>query len=149
MKRTILGVVAVIVLGGAYIGINYFTGAELGEDCYDNTSCKGNIHGKFGSQCLQDDVGSFCTVTCSTHADCPPTWTCETVSMIDVSTGFETGESNQVCARPLPGQMPMAAPGQPVPGQPVPGQPVPGQPVPQPVPGQPVPQPAPQPVPTQ
>jgi hypothetical protein len=126
MKRTILSVVGVIVIAGGYLAFNYFTGAALGEPCYDNTSCKGNIHGKFGSQCLQDDVGSFCTVRCDTVADCPPGWTCEIVSMIDVSTGMETGETNQVCARPIPGQ--------PMPGQPVPGQPVPGQPAPQPVP---------------
>lgn len=108
MKRNLIGVLLVLVAGGVYLGVDYLTGAELGEPCGDNTDCKGNIHGSFGSQCLEDDVSSYCTVKCQSPADCPAGWSCETVSMVDANTGAETGESNQVCARPVPGQPPAA-----------------------------------------
>lgn len=140
MKK-VLGIIGGILIVGAYLVFDYMWGSELNGPCVSNTDCKGNIADNFGNaQCLDDGSGSYCTVKCDTTADCPPTWVCETVDMIDVTTGMSTGEINQVCARPLGGQ-PM--PGQPMPGQPMPGQPMPGQPVP----GQPMPQPMPQPVP--
>ena len=143
MKRNILGVILFVVVGGGYTAFDYFTGAEQGGPCTYNNDCKGSLFGKTGAQCLQDETGFYCTSPCSTHEDCPTGWTCETVSMTE--NGIETGETNSVCARPIPGQIPQAVPGQvpqPLPGQAVPGQPVPGQPVP----GQPLPQPV---VPTQ
>jgi hypothetical protein len=143
MKK-VLGIIGAIVLVGGIAAFDWFTGSELGGPCVSNTDCKGNIQDKIGkAQCLDDGYGSYCTLKCATVADCPPGWACEVVQMVDVTTNMNTGEANQVCARPVPGQM---VPGQPMPGQmmpdqPVPGQMMPGQPVPQPMPGQPVPQP--------
>ncbi len=134
MKRNLLGVVLFVVVGGGYTAFDYFTGSEQGGICSYNNDCKGSLFGKSGAQCLQDETGFYCTSPCSTHEDCLTGWTCEVVSMTE--NGIETGETNNVCARPIPGQIPQAVPGQvplPLPGQPVPGQPVPGQPVPQPV----------------
>ena len=89
---------------------NYFTGSEQGGPCTYNKDCKGNFFGKTGTQCLKDGAGSYCTFPCSTHEDCPTGWTCEIVSKTD--EGIETGETNNVCARPVQDQIPQAVPGQ-------------------------------------
>jgi len=117
MMKKVLGVVVVVVLGIGYSAYDYFTGSEKGGSCEWNDDCKGNLYGKFGSQCLDvgDGSGGFCTGTCSTPADCPAGWSCEDVDYYenDVKKGV-----NRVCIRPAStaGQ-PVAAPGQPgVPG---------------------------------
>jgi hypothetical protein len=129
MARKMLGVIVAIVIGIGYTAFDYFTGEELGGQCSYNNDCKGNLWGKMGSQCLDDGFGSYCTVTCSSPADCPAGWTCETVSMTENSV--ETGETNSVCARPAPGQAapgeapaatPAAAPAAPVAPAPAPAQ---------------------------
>ncbi len=128
MKRNILGVVLFLVVGGGYTAFDYFTGSEQGGPCTYNNDCKGSFFGKTGAQCLQDETGYYCTSPCSTPADCPTGWTCETVSMTE--DGKETGETNNVCARPVSGRIPQAVPGlvpMPVPGQPIPQPVVPTQ----------------------
>ena len=113
MKKSILWVVIVVVGGLGYSAYDYFTGSEKGGACQWNDDCKGNLYGKFGSQCLDvgDGAGGFCTGTCSTAADCPAGWTCEDVDYYenDVKKGV-----NRVCVKPSPvaGQ-PEAVPGQP------------------------------------
>jgi hypothetical protein len=109
MARKMLGVIVAIVLGVGYTAYDYFTGAELGGQCSFNNDCEGNLWGKMGSQCLDDGYGSYCTMNCGSAADCPAGWTCETVSMTE--NNVETGETNSVCARPVPGEAaPVAAP---------------------------------------
>jgi hypothetical protein len=98
-----------VVIGVGYMAFDYFTGAELGGQCGYNNDCKGNLWGKMGSQCLDDGYGSYCTVPCKAVGDCPAGWTCETVTMTE--NNVETGDTNSVCARPVPGQ-----PGQPAAG---------------------------------
>jgi hypothetical protein len=102
MARKMLGVIAAIVIGVGYTAYDYFTGADLGGQCDYNNDCKGNLWGKMGSQCLDDGYGSYCTKTCKSPADCPAGWTCETVTMTE--NNVETGDTNNVCARPVPGQ---------------------------------------------
>ena len=145
MKRNLLGGAAVVVILIAVSAYNYFTGSEIGGQCQWNDDCKGNLYGKFGSQCLDvgDGTGGFCTKTCSTPADCLAGWSCEDVDYYenDVKKG-----TNRVCVKPAAATPPpgpvVAQP--PVPGQPAVPAPVPVQPV-APVPA-PVPLPAPAPV---
>ena len=120
MMKKVLGVVAFVVLGVGYSAYDYFTGSEKGGVCEWNADCKGNLYGKFGSQCLDvgDGAGGFCTGTCSTVTDCPAGWTCEDVDYYenDVKKGV-----NRVCVKPSPtGGQPAAVPGQPgvLPAQP-------------------------------
>ena len=120
MKRNLLGGAAVVLILIAVSAYNYFTGAEIGGPCQTNDDCKGNLYGKFGSQCLDvsDGSGGFCTKTCSTPADCFAGWSCEDVDYYenDVKKG-----TNRVCVRPTPNAVqPAAVPGQPAVPVPVP-----------------------------
>lgn len=99
MKRNLIGggvVVLILVCAAAY---NYLTGSDLGGPCRWNDDCKGNLYGKFGSQCF--DVGGgregFCTATCDSTADCPSGWSCEQVDYVenDVKKG-----TSRVCNKP-------------------------------------------------
>jgi hypothetical protein len=99
MKRNLIGggMVVLILLGAA--AYHYFTGSEMGGPCRLKDDCKGNLYGKFGSQCF--DVGNgqerFCTTTCESTADCPSGWACEQVDYVenDVKKG-----TSRVCNRP-------------------------------------------------
>ena len=51
-----------------------------GASCTDAFDCRGGA-------CAFDDGAGYCSVTCSTDADCPPDWSCE-------------GGTNLVCTRP-------------------------------------------------
>ena len=113
MKKSILWVVIVVAGGLGYSAYDYFTGSERGDTCEWNQDCKGNLYGKFGSQCLDagDGTGGFCTGTCDSAAECPAGWSCEDVDYYenDVKKG-----TNRVCVRPAPNAaQPAAAPAQP------------------------------------
>lgn len=110
------GVIVAVLTAGTFV-YKMFVGAEQGEPCSDSSECKG-----FDGECLEDDTGTYCTVTCSTDGDCDNGWVCETTTVVN-EFGQETGETNQLCARPLPGQIP-AGQLQPMPGAP-PGAPPP------------------------
>ena len=107
MKKNLLGGAAVVVILIAVSAYNYFTGSEIGGKCQWNDDCKGNLYGKFGSQCLDvgDGSGGFCTKTCSTPADCLAGWTCEDVDYYenDVKQG-----TNRVCVKPAANAVPAA-----------------------------------------
>ena len=126
MKRNLLGGAVVVLIAIAVSAYNYFTGAEVGGPCQWNDDCKGNLYGKFGTQCLDvgDGSGGFCTKTCSTPTDCLAGWSCEDVDYYenDVKKGV-----NRVCVRPAPAAgQPGALPAQPgVPAAPMPAAPVP------------------------
>lgn len=136
MKRTVLGVIAAIVIGGGYTGYDYFTGSEFGGPCQWNNDCKGSFFGKSGSQCLDLGQGGFCTVACDDHGECSNGWTCQAFDYYETDqNGNETAAGqNNVCAppgasgpqpvpgmAPQPGMMPPAVPGQ-VPQPMMPGQ---------------------------
>jgi len=120
MKRTVLGILAAVVIGGGYTAYDFFTGNEFGGACAWNTDCKGSLFGKMGNQCLDLGSGGFCTSTCTADADCPQGYTCQEFDYYE--DNVPKGK-NQVCA-PAAAPQPEAAPGQ-VP-QPVP-QPAPVQ----------------------
>jgi hypothetical protein len=110
MKKNLLGGAAVVLILVGVSAYSYFTGAEIGGTCQWNDDCKGNLYGKFGSQCLDmgDGKGGFCTTTCKAVGDCPSGWSCDGVDYYenDVKKGV-----NQVCVKSAPtnGQ-PAAAP---------------------------------------
>jgi len=109
MKKTILGLLAVVVIWGGYTAYDYFTGAEIGGPCQYNGDCKGTIYGKFGNQCLGLEGGAgICTMTCSTSADCQAPMTCQEFEYTE--NGIAKG-TNKVCAPPDPSQP--VAPGAP------------------------------------
>jgi len=109
MKKTILGVLAAVVLWAGYTGYDYFTGNELNGPCQYNGDCKGNIYGKFGNQCLDMGGGAgICTKTCSSAADCQAPMTCQEFEYTE--NGLSKG-TNKVCAPPDPSQA--AVPGAP------------------------------------
>jgi hypothetical protein len=113
MKKSILGVLVAVVVGLGYSAYDYFTGSEKGGPCQWNSDCKGNLYGKFGTQCLDagDGTGGFCTGTCSTVADCPAGWSCEDVDYYENEIKKGT---NRVCVRPSPtAAVPGAVPAQP------------------------------------
>jgi hypothetical protein len=112
MKKNLLGGAAVVVILIGVSAYNYFTGAEIGGTCQWNDDCKGNLYGKFGTQCLDvgNGTGGFCTNTCKTAADCPAGWSCEDVDYFenDVKKGV-----NRVCVKPAPTAAQQTAPGAP------------------------------------
>lgn len=96
MKTHFIGFIVFLILLGGLLGYNYFLGSEPGGPCTSNSGCKGAIWRQFGSQCLVDQKGGYCTNSCKTDADCQADWTCAEADRVGDST-----DSVMMCARPL------------------------------------------------
>ncbi len=95
MKTHLIGFVFFLILLGGLLGYNYFLGSELGGPCTSNSGCKGAIWRQFGTQCLVDQKGGYCTVSCNADSDCQKNWTCAQVDRYG-----DSSDVVKMCARP-------------------------------------------------
>ena len=68
----VLGAVIALV-SCALLWIRLF-GAETGAPCADSYSCRGFLFG--GSECVDVEGSSYCTLYCDSDARCPRGWRC-------------------------------------------------------------------------
>ena len=95
--KLIVGVVAVVVLIGAWVLAATFTGNEMGQPCNGDGDCKG-----LEAACMTGgDNQKYCTVTCTDAGGCPPGWTCSTVGVtnIDGHGNMTAGGASTLCTR--------------------------------------------------
>lgn len=96
--KLIVGVVAVVVLIGAWVAAKTFTGAEMGMPCNGDGDCKG-----MSSACVTGAGNAkYCTVSCKDVSGCPAGWNCSTVGVtnIDGQGNMTEGGTTTLCLRP-------------------------------------------------
>jgi len=100
--KLIIGIVAVVVLVGAWVAVKSFTGNEMGQPCNGDGDCKG-----MEAVCLiSADNEKYCTVPCNEGDGCPAGYACETVNAINITgTGEMTAAgSERLCSRAAPAE---------------------------------------------
>ena len=111
--KLIIGVVATVVMIGAWVGLKSFTGSEMGGTCNGDGDCKG-----MDAVCvIGDDNTKYCTVPCTAPTDCPAGYTCGTVGVTNVSgTGEMTAAGTEnLCLHATGPDPAMGQPGVPPP----------------------------------